>query len=116
MIRRLVRDAWRWRHTPRWGWQRIKRGYSTRDLWSFDTFIAAVVADACENLRDNGHGYPCEMTVDEWNDVLTRIAEPLKVWADEKFTTLTFDEEMKRYEKAREAMRLFADNLGSMWD
>lgn len=63
-----------------------------------------------------------DLTEDEWTDYLTRIAEPLEAWAEEK--GLVDDETWKEwadrreaeYKAAQDALRLMADRLGNMWD
>lgn len=112
-----LKELWHWRRVPRWTWQRARRGYSDRDLWSLDTYICGVVGAGVEHLRRVSHGHPADLTEDEWDDILTRISGPLLAYSSEKFEDgYTYDEEMARYEAAREAMHLFAEHLGGMWD
>lgn len=115
-LRYRAANAWAWRRLPRYAWQRATRGYSTRDWWSFDGWICGVIGRACADLRDHGHGHPADTTEAEWNDVLTRISEPLLEYSEHHLEDLSYQREMARYEAAREAMHLFAENLGSMWD
>jgi hypothetical protein len=115
-LKGMTKDVWHWRHIPRWKYQRAKRGYSTCDWWSFDTYICGVIASACRDFRDHGIGHPSDVTEEEWDDTLTRIAEPLQAYSDGKFEVFTAEEMAAQYEAAREAMHLFAENLGSMWD
>lgn len=101
---------------PRWAWQRARHGYSRRDLWSFDTYIAGVIGRACIDLRDTSHGYPNGLTEEEWANVLTGISEPLLEYSEHKFADLTREEGQEQYEAARSAMQWFACRLGDMWD
>lgn len=96
--------------------QRIERGYSVFDWWSFDTYITRVLADAVRDFRKRGTGYPGHMTVKEWNRLLKEIEDPLRAYSDNKFGDLRFAEGEALEAAAKEAMKLFAENLGSMWD
>lgn len=42
----------------RWDCQRIKRGYSDRDVWGFDYFLADIIAKGIRDLQKQAHGYP----------------------------------------------------------
>lgn len=46
--------------------QRGYRGYSDRDVWSMDWYLAHWMPVAIENLRDNSYGNP--ITMDEWSE------------------------------------------------
>ncbi len=48
-----VRNAVR---TPRWWYQRAKRGYSDRDMWNADTYLAGVFAGTLDWYIHEGHG------------------------------------------------------------
>lgn len=96
--------------------QRIERGYSVFDWWSFDTYITRVLADAARDFRKHGHGYPGHMTLKEWNRLLKEIEDPLRAYSDNKVGALSFAEGEALEAAAKEAMKLFAENLGSMWD
>lgn len=105
-----------WRRINRHNSERALRGYSRYDWWSFDTFVCALIANACRDFRLYGHGYPADMTVEEWNTYLLEIEEPLRVWAEQKFDFDTPEQELEAYRAAQKAMAMFAHRLGSMWD
>lgn len=115
-LRRWVRNGV---HTakrqPRIWWQRIRQGYSYHDLWSFDTYIAGVIGRATEDLK-SAHGYPPDMSEEEWMATLDRISKPLLAYSEGKFVTLEVEQARAMYDEAREAMHLFAVHLGGMWD
>lgn len=121
--RRTVRDAWSPRPWNRlwWRWQRSRRGWSDRDMWSLDRYLAGVIAGSLRCLRDTGHGYPIEMTEDEWEQTLTDIIEPLETYVADRFDP---DEsiyelgvrETEEYQNAVEAMHKLASVFGSLWD
>lgn len=97
--------------------ERVNHGYSWHDWISFDTYICLVIADACRDFALHGMGHPCELTEEEWHDVLCRIEAPLRWWAEDKFDNdLDHEAETLKYREAQAAMALFAEHLGSMWD
>ena len=52
------------------GWfQRANRGWADHDTWSFDHYLAEVVAGGLRKLAENGHGYPCDFPggAEGWN-------------------------------------------------
>ncbi len=52
-IKRSIRNAIR---TPKWWYQRITRGYSDRDMWNADTYLAGVFAGVLQWYIDSGIG------------------------------------------------------------
>jgi hypothetical protein len=125
-------ESWRWK-LPHWlrfemPWTYLKRvvkherdrvnhGYSWNDWISFDTYICQVIADAVQDFRLHGAGYPMGMDEAEWHDILHKIEDPLRWWATEKFdNNLDAKGEIQKYKEAQAAMALFAEHLGSMWD
>ena len=50
---RSIRIAYR---TPKWWVQRAKRGYSDRDMWNADTYLAGIFAGVLQWYIDKGHG------------------------------------------------------------
>lgn len=53
LIKRSIRNAIR---TPKWWYQRAKRGYSDRDVWNADTYLAGVFAGVLDWYIHNGMG------------------------------------------------------------
>lgn len=100
---------------PRWGWQRLRRGWSDYDAYSFDHYLAGVIAGGLANIRD-GHSHPCDMTAEEWESYLNEIITGLTRYRDMRFTANQYHEEMKAYNAAAAAMHKFADRFGDMWD
>jgi len=55
--------------------QRAKRGFGDEDLWNLDYFLSGVISKSIRELIKQKHGYPVEMTEEEYDRKLTRIAE-----------------------------------------
>ncbi|WP_183068972.1 hypothetical protein [Streptomyces sp. gCLA4] len=116
-IKARTQEVWSKRHVPLFVRQRARRGYSERDLWSFDAYICGVIGNGVRDLRAIKHGYPAHMTPEEWDAVLGRISDPLLDYAEHHLDLSEGYEVMTaRHDAAREALHPFAENLGSMWD
>lgn len=95
--------------------ERARYGFSHWDWWSFDTYITWVIANACIDFRDNGHGYVYGNSEEEQSDFLNSIIEPLLEYSENKFD-VTLKEEETLYNNAKEAMVKFSEHLGHFWD
>lgn len=54
-------------------YQRIKRGWCDSDVWSIDGWFESVIVDMLKQLKEIKHGYPCNMTEEEWDNQLDRM-------------------------------------------
>ncbi len=103
--------------------QRGRRGWSERDVWDLESYLAGVIEGSVEHLRQTTHSYPGlsltgqEITEQEWDETLTAISEGFGLMArDEDLMDgdriVTTVERRKEYKKA---MRLLAKNFPSLW-
>lgn len=91
----------------KWFYQRGKRGYSEADTWSFDTYLAQVIAGGVGRLSERNFGYPHGMAPEEWSSILEKIAKGFgetDKWGD--YNQPAFDE----------AMELFSKYFHDLWD
>jgi hypothetical protein len=93
--------------------QRRKSGWSVYDAWSADGHILRIIGEIALYYREHKAGYPVGISEDEWNDILTRIGEPLIDYANRQFEA-QFDDPM--WEKATKALKLFAKWHAHFWD
>lgn len=89
---------------------RAEAGFSEEDTFSFDTYLAGVIAEGVERLRARSIGYPHGMTEAEWDDVLRRIVKGFREYNDEK---RFFDRCTPAYEDAFDLLR---EHFPSLWD
>jgi|GEM_PF-2411052 len=86
---RALHESWRRvRNLPRtlrFMHQRVTRGFSDRDLWDLDGYLAGVIAGASEELRKVAHGHPVETTPEEWDAILRAIATGFAGYHDQRF-------------------------------
>jgi len=69
----------------KWIKQRTKYGYSDRDVWSFDSFLAPVIAGGVRQVSLVS-GHPAGLGHQQWVDDLTFIAEQFEWYAKEQYS------------------------------
>lgn len=69
-------------HRVRWffrsincAWERATKGYCYRDLWSMDIFYGKLFEDTLREFNETRHGYPGNMTDEEWGKYLNEMAD-----------------------------------------
>ena len=109
-------------------YQRARYGYSYRDCWSIDWYLADIIPKMINQLKGNLHGVPgdiaerhkteddIEMTqaTAEWESILDKIANTFKLEYEilDSCRTMT-----KKEEKSRdEGWKLFRKHFGNLWD
>lgn len=99
----------------KWRIQRLRQGWSDRDVWNADGHILSVTAGMLERLA-GGHAYPGEGTPydtpEKWETHLHELATRLRTWNKDNDSFL----DMEAYETSRAALREVADELGMFWD
>lgn len=69
--------------------ERGRRGFSRSDVWSFDTYLAQVIAGGVRELAGNLHGCPPALVdgddvdagCERWAQILDEIAMGFEHWA-----------------------------------
>ena len=112
----------RWKRKPRdlylnvkWFIQRGKRGYSDRDVWNFDYYLAKVISGGSTELADILHGYPGDMTPETWEAHLREVAYRFKDYMDDQ-DGLVYDDPEEYKKKIQEMFTLLASRFPHMWD
>lgn len=94
--------------------ERARDGFSTYDWWSFDTYIAEVVARAALKFAKDGVGYFQEMGEEGTTEYFIGIAGPLMRFAQEKFDSP--EDYGQMIADAKAAMARFAEHFERWWD
>lgn len=109
VLRTLPREA-------RYFIQRGRRGYSDRDVWSLDAYLADVIAGSVTQLRRTDHGYPGMFDGPEpWEKILDEIVEGFSN-AREPWDFHSPEQEAERKAKLDLAMDHFKKYFHSLWD
>jgi hypothetical protein len=101
-----------------WFFQRGWRGYSDRDVWSFDYYLADVISKGCKHLAKTTHGYPHDSSPEQWDETLNEITKEFEDYIKltdsyEFHKTFSIEEYNKKLDKMFELLR---KNFGSLWD
>lgn len=99
----------------KWFFQRGIRGYSDRDLWDFDYYLAEVISKGCKQLSEESHGYPHTVeSFDEWIKVLNDIS---KKFEEYKGILDKYPFEKELYENHnKEMFSLLEKHFSALWD
>lgn len=118
--------------------QRGRRGYSDRDAWAIDDYIARWIPKVIRGLKD-GYGVPssvicemfpssakkmegfsdeeCKIARARWNDVLEKIAIGFEAHNAIADMTWTSNEQLEKFQDdAKHGLHLFAKHFGAFWD
>lgn len=53
--------------------QRFRRGYARSDVWNLDHWFIATLKPMLDDLLEHHHGYPSEITDQEWEAILREM-------------------------------------------
>ena len=81
MIRRTLRKVRSWPSDVRCFIARGRYGVSVVDTYSFDDYLAGVIARGVRMLREANHGHPGNTTSAEWQSILLQIEEAFSDYA-----------------------------------
>lgn len=97
-----------------WKIQRETRGFDSTELWNLDTTIAKFIAPRLKVFREDGvHGWPSDMTPDEWEVILDKMVSTFEFLANEgKY--VCFDQEC--WTQVDEGLGLFAKYYSALWN
>ncbi len=93
-------------------YQRGRYGIADSDAWSLDHFLAMTTVRGVQKLREWSHGYPSELTPEEWDSILKQIEDGFQLWLDHD-GWFTDSSDQLRFEKAIE---LYGKWFSALWD
>lgn len=88
-------------------YQRAKYGYSVQDTFSFDEYLAKVIAGGVNQLRLRHYGPPTGLTESEWDAILDKIVSGFNDYSAEGY---------HENNDSREAMKLLIEYFHDLWD
>lgn len=110
--------------------QRGRRGYSDRDLWSYDHFLADIIGNGLKQLAKTTHGWPDSKfeTFEEWQAELNKISDAFLDYIDEN-SDINFDgcktdkdrkkamaEYVKKCKERKKILMKVIDHFECLWD
>lgn len=100
----------------------ITRGFSDEELWALNETIAKFIIPRLKRLQEVKHGYPSNITQEEWDDILNKIIRAFEiVLIEDDFyghgNVDEWQEHRKIYDKKKkEGLELFAKYFDNLWD
>lgn len=97
--------------------QRGKRGYSNRDLWSFDFYLSKLIADGLKDFKKHLHGYPAKLnSFEEWLSIIDEIIEGFEYYNEIDCGFPDKEQWDKINEKLNKSFKLLNKWFGALWD
>jgi hypothetical protein len=69
-----------WFRRAKYVWQRARWGFSEYDVWDFEAYHADLVAAMMRYWAEHNHSRHPEMTNEEWQAIMNKIAECFEFW------------------------------------
>lgn len=91
---------------------RARYGVGVEDTFSFDRYIAGVIAEGVRSIRERSIGYPHELTESEWDEILAEMEHGFRRWADKD----SFGDEEARLPEVKRSLKLFKRHFEDLWD
>jgi len=132
LYQRFIRSIRNAARTPKWWYQRAKRGYSDRDVWNADIYLAGVFAGVLDWYIHNSHGV--SMAYSDPNDpycediesmVIKRNTDYLKhieIFKRYRNNGIAWDEEDTKDfggvldKDIKESVQWLAEHFTELWD
>lgn len=74
-IRHLITSPLRWRYNIKHWYQRARYGYSYRDAWGGDWYVAGIIAGVMEHIVNHGHGVAMSYADGDWDTPVDVMVE-----------------------------------------
>lgn len=110
----------------KWFFQRGKRGWADCDTWSLDHYITSWMPEALKYFKENCHGYPANISREEWDNILKEMILGFKAdrEKDNLMDSYIFHKDVERYKKLideqeeirTKGMNLFVKYYNDLWD
>lgn len=82
------------------------------ECWNLDVTIAKFIVPRLEYFIEHHHGYPCDLTEEEWIIILNKMINSFNIISESRGSLIyeTYDSEVQ------EGLELFAKYFRSLWD
>jgi len=93
-------------------WQRVSRGWDDSETWNLDARLSEHIVPRLQRFKELTQGYPCEMTYQEWMDILDKMIFA-HTWLASDCTHR--DESPETWQKVQEGIQLFGKHYADLW-
>ncbi len=116
---------------PRRSFQTYRKGYNYESLWSFDLYLAKLLADAFNELADMAHGFPATLNkgdfyspsgkesaaaFEEWKSILREISAGFKRYTQEEDYDNYQKDTDERQAAVKNSLELMTEWYPHFWD
>lgn len=88
--------------------------FKDKELWNLETTIACFVLPRLKRFRKNLSGHPCDLTFQEWKDIMDEMIYAMEFYATGEACNWPHAEGIK--ERVDKGMEYFAKYFGHLWD
>jgi len=84
------------------------------DTWNMDRTLALIIHPMLVQLKETTHGYPVDLTEQEWDDILDKM-----IWAFEQKNRDDWEDDKgikAHQERMTNGFKLFGKYFESLWD
>lgn len=119
-FRRIPANLNNCRYSIKWFFQRGKNGFADVDWFNMNAYLCDIIPKMLRTLAEESHGYPADMTHEEYQNKLISIADVFDEYV--KYDSNYFwDEETKSFDVAKQKellneMKGLFDILPALWD
>lgn len=93
-------------------------GFTDSETWALDSVIAEFVVPRLIRFKEVNTGFPHGLTPESWDDIIDKIIFALD-WSlhceDDKYDSLSKEEQEENWKKYEEGMQLFAQYFRHLW-
>lgn len=101
-------------------YRKLTRGFSNKEVWNLNNNIIENTLPKLKYFREHFNSYPCDMTKDQWDSILTEIIVGFQIYKDKEIdckydiqnNILTKDE----IKIVQNSCELFGKYLLNFWD
>jgi len=128
---RVTRFGRKIRTWPRRSIEMHKKGFNYESLWSFDLYLAKLLADAFNELADTAHGFPAHLNkgdyfnpsgeesdaaFEEWKEILREISAGFKRYIQEEDYDNYEQDHLERGVAIKNSLKLMTEWYPHFWD
>lgn len=117
----LFKKPRHWKSNLIAAWMRARKGYDRNSIWNFQYWHSKKMVQMLTELRDNKHTHPCDMTPEEWDEILNEIIAGFQATIDmEELIYVDRTRHDAEYEPLlaifNHGMDLMKEHYFSLWD
>lgn len=90
---------------------RAKQGWASSDTWGLDSYLSQMIWKTTSHLIDNIHGYPGNLTEQEWEEILCQISNTFFIAKQISYGDIILTKTERDYKKLT---KIYKDSLADV--